>query len=86
MGFTQILATTLFGDNQACIALSRNPVTHSRAKHIDIRHHFIRERVKSHEINLEFCSTKDMLADIFTKQLPRVLFEKFRAALGVGDN
>ena len=86
MGFTQILATTLFGDNQACIALSRNPVAHSRARHIDIRHHFIRERVESHEINLEFCSTKDMLADIFTKQLPRILFEKFQAALRVGDN
>ena len=54
MGFTQILATTLFGDNQACIALSWNPVAHSRAKHINIQHHFIRERVESHKINLEF--------------------------------
>jgi hypothetical protein len=85
LGFTQVQATTIHADNQGCIALSRNPVSHSRAKHIDIRHHFIRERVANKEIDLQFCSTKDMLADIFTKALPREAFEKFRAALGVGE-
>jgi hypothetical protein len=84
LGFTQTLATTIHADNQGCIALSRNPVSHSRAKHIDIRHHFIRERVASNEITLEYCSTKDMVADIFTKALPREAFEKCRGALGVG--
>ena len=85
LGFTQAEATTIHADNQGCIALSHNPVAHSRAKHIDIRHHFIRERVANNEVNLQFCSTKDMLADMFTKQLPREAFEKFRAALGVGE-
>jgi hypothetical protein len=85
LGFPQTKATTIHADNQGCIALSRNPVAHSRAKHINIRHHFIRERVANSEIDFHFCTTKDMLADIFTKQLPREAFEKFRAALGVGE-
>jgi hypothetical protein len=83
-GFTQAEAMTIHADNQGCIALSWNPVSHSRAKHIDIQHHFIRERVENSEVDLRFCSTKDMVADIFTKPLPRELFEKFRSALGVG--
>ena len=86
LGFQQIEATTIHADNQGCIALARNPVAHSRAKHIDIRHHFIRERVANSEIDLRFCPTKNMLADIFTKQLPREAFERFRAALGVGEH
>ena len=49
MDFPQISATIIFADNQGCIALTRN---HSRAKHIDIRHHFIRERVGMGEIDL----------------------------------
>jgi hypothetical protein len=85
MGFPQIQATTLHADNMSCIALSRGTVTHSRAKHIDIRHHFIRERIANSEINLQHVSTRDMLADILTKQLPREAFEKFRNALGVGE-
>ena len=85
LGFPQVQATTIHADNQGCIALSRGTVTHSRAKHIDIRHHFLRERVASSEVNLLYCSTKDMLADILTKQLPREAFERFRLALGVGE-
>ena len=83
MGFVQTTATVIRADNQGAIALSHNPVGHSRAKHIDIRHHFIQEHIQNAEIKLEYCSTKDMLADIFTKQLPKEAFEKFRLALGV---
>ncbi|KAG5728177.1 hypothetical protein E4T56_gene19310 [Termitomyces sp. T112] len=83
LGYPQLHATVIHADNQGCIALARNPVAHSRAKHIDIRHHFLRERDETKEIELRYCSTKDMLADIFTKSLPREAFEKFRDALGV---
>jgi len=83
LDFPPITATVIFTDNQGCIALANNPVSHSRAKHIDIRHHFIRERVEQHEVELKYVSTKDMLADVFTKALPRETFEKFRTLLGV---
>ena len=84
MGYPQSTATLIHADNQGCIALARNPVSHSRAKHIDIRHHFIRERINRSEIELRYCSTVEMLANIFTKQLPRDAFERFRTVLGVG--
>jgi len=86
MGFKQILATTIHIDNQGCIVLTHNPVNHSCTKHIDIRHHFIREHVASKEVNLCYVSTKDMLADMFTKQLLREAFEWFRDALRVGEH
>jgi len=75
--------TIIHADNQGSIALAHNPVSHSRAKHIDIRHHFIRERVERGEVSLDYVSTKEMIADIFTKALPRESFEKFRTNLGV---
>jgi len=43
LNFTQTTATIIKADNQGCIALVHNPVSHSRAKYIDIRHHFIQE-------------------------------------------
>ena len=79
-------ATVLHADNQGCIALAWNQVTHTCTKHIDIHHHFIWERVDHGEIDLQYCSSKDMLADILTKQLPREAFERFRGELGVGGN
>lgn len=83
LDFPQTDATIIHADNQGCIALAGNPVSHSRAKHIDIRHHFIRERIENKEIKLEYISTKNMLADIFTKALPCESFIKFRERLGV---
>jgi len=83
LGYPQTNATIIHADNQDCITLTCNPVTHTHAKHIDIRHHFIRERVKNKEINLQYCSTKDMIADIFTKQLLWEAFKCFRSALGI---
>ena len=76
LDFPPATATIVHANNQGCIA-------HSRAKHIDIRHHFIHERVERGEVDLHYVSTKDMLADIFTKALPRETFIKFRTRLGV---
>jgi len=83
LDFPPTTATVIFADNQGCIALANNPVSHSCAKHIDIRHHFIWEHIEQHEVELKYVSTKDMLADVFTKALPRETFEKFRTLLGV---
>ena len=56
-------------DNISAINLSKNPIQHSRTKHIDIRHHFLRDHVQNGDISLEFVNTNNQLADIFTKPL-----------------
>jgi hypothetical protein len=58
-------------DNQGCIAISNNPTLNSRSKHIDIRHHVVRDLVDDGTIKLEYCPTKMMVADILTKGLPK---------------
>ncbi|GKB48594.1 retrovirus-related pol polyprotein from transposon TNT 1-94 [Tanacetum coccineum] len=65
----------LYCDNRSAIALCCNNVKHSWSKHIDIRHHFIREQVEKYVVELYFVSTDYHLADIFTKALPRERFE-----------
>nr|GEZ03224.1 hypothetical protein [Tanacetum cinerariifolium] len=65
----------LYCDNRSAIALYYNNVQHSRSKHIDIRHHFIREQVEKGVVKLCFVTTDYQLADIFTKALPRERFE-----------
>nr|GEU81896.1 retrovirus-related Pol polyprotein from transposon TNT 1-94 [Tanacetum cinerariifolium] len=70
-------------DNRSAIALCCNNVQHSRSKHIDICHHFIREQVKRGVVELHFVSTDYQLADIFTKALPRQRFEFILPRLGM---
>jgi hypothetical protein len=81
MGFEQKEPTILNEDNQGCIRLSANDNSHQRTKHIDIKHHFVRERVKSGEIKLEYVNTKENLADMQTKALPTPLFETLKQKL-----
>ncbi|XP_047331351.1 secreted RxLR effector protein 161-like [Impatiens glandulifera] len=76
-------ATTVFGDNNSVIKLSKNPVMHGRSKHIDVRFHFLRELTKDETVNLEYCNTKEQIADIMTKPLKLDAFEKLRDLLGV---
>ena len=61
--------STIYCDNTSTINLSKNPVNHSRTKHIDIRHHFLRDNIEKGIINLEHISTENQIADIFTKPL-----------------
>ena len=75
--------TTIYEDNQGAIELAKNVKYHNRTKHIDICHHFVRERVVSNEIQVIYCPTGDMIADIMTKRLARLAFEKLRDLLGV---
>nr|GEX26043.1 hypothetical protein [Tanacetum cinerariifolium] len=70
-------------DNKSAIALCCNNVQHSRSKHIDIRHHFIREQVETGVVELYFVTTDYQLANIFTKALPRDQFEFLLLRLGV---
>ncbi len=75
--------TNLYEDNQGAICLAKNPVAHRRTKHIDIRHHFVREQVATGSIKIEYVSTKEQVADVLTKPLPRDAFEQMRVKLGL---
>ncbi|GJT98375.1 retrovirus-related pol polyprotein from transposon TNT 1-94 [Tanacetum coccineum] len=76
----------LYCDNRSAIALCCNNVQHSRSKHIDIRHHFIREQVEKGVVELYFVTTDYQLADIFTKALPRERFEFILPRLGMKNS
>nr|GFB20704.1 retrotransposon protein, putative, unclassified [Tanacetum cinerariifolium] len=73
----------LYCDNCSAIALCCNNVQYSRSKHIDIRHHFIRDQVERGMVKLYFVTTDYQLADIFTKALPRQWFEFILSHLGM---
>ena len=76
--------TRILEDNQGAVYLSKNPRDHPRTKHIDIKYHYVRDTVNENIMNIIKCDTKDMVADIFTKSLPRPAFQKHRAAMSVG--
>lgn len=59
--------TVVFEDNEAAIKMAKNPQYHGRAKHISIKYHFIREQVTNRQIELKYCRTDEMIADMFTK-------------------
>ena len=77
------LPTTFYCDNQGAIRLSTNATFHGRTKHIDVHFHFIRQTISSGHISLVYVPTGGMTADIFTKALDRVKFERFRTNLNV---
>ncbi|GJS00997.1 hypothetical protein Tco_0317505 [Tanacetum coccineum] len=73
----------LYCDNKSAIALCCNNVQHSRAKHIDVRYHFIKEQVENGIVELYFVRTEYQLADIFIKPLPRERFNFLIKKLGM---
>ena len=84
MGFPQTQASIIYEDNKSCINIAESYKTHPAVKHIDVRHHFIRDRVlEVKDIQLQKLGTADMTADLFTKQLPYPLFKKHRRSLGI---
>ncbi|GJS47227.1 retrovirus-related pol polyprotein from transposon TNT 1-94 [Tanacetum coccineum] len=70
-------------DNKGAIDLSKNPVQHSRTKHIEIRHHFLRDNVQKGHISIEKVSSVDNITDILTKPLKRESFNYLRLGLGM---
>ena len=73
----------IFCDNTSAINISKNSVLHSRTKHIDMRHHFLRDHVERQDVSLVFVDTKSQLADIFTKPLGEDDFCHIRNGLGL---
>ena len=74
----------VFCDNTSVINLSKNPVQHSKSKHIEIRYHFIRDLVEEKTVYLEFINTDNQKADIFTKPLDGPRSESLCKTIGVG--
>ena len=70
-------------DNTSTISLAKNPVQHTRTKHIDVRHHFIRDHVQKKDVKVQFVPTQQQLADIFTKPLGVDQFTFIRGDLGM---
>ncbi|KAJ7516879.1 hypothetical protein O6H91_21G002900 [Diphasiastrum complanatum] len=70
-------------DNISAQALANNPIFHARSKHIEVAHHFVREKLIGGEIKLEHIDTSSCIADMLTKPLSKSSFNKHRANLGV---
>ena len=68
----------VYEDNRACIKIAENASSMRRSKHIDIRHHFLREHVDNGTIVVKPVGTKEQLADVMTKILGRQEFIRFR--------
>jgi hypothetical protein len=75
----------LLCDNESTVKIANNPIQHSRTKHIEIRHHLLRDHVAKGDIILEGVRSKDQLADIFTKPLDKTHFCMLRNELNILD-
>ena len=71
LGFNDLAVLTMYCDNRSAIKLAENPVYHSRSKHIDIRHHFVRDMLKDKLFIVKHIATENQVADFLTKGLPK---------------
>ena len=76
-------AIPIFYDNTSAISISKNHVMYSKTKHIPVKYHFVREQVTENNFKLEYVGTKEQIADIFTKPLPREAFDYLHLKLGI---
>ena len=73
--------TTIWEDNQSCIAYSQNALVSEKTKHIDLKYHFVKDHVQLGTIKLRYLPTGDMVADMLTKPLPGPALVKHRSAI-----
>ena len=73
----------LYYDNTSAIDISKNLVMHAKTKHIAIKFHYVRELVEDKQVKMEYIYTKEQIANIFTKPLPKDAYEYLRGKLGV---
>ena len=85
MGMKQMKATTVYGDNAGSLQIAKNPAMHSKAKHIAVKYHFIRELVESQQVEVVKIGTKEQLADGMTKALPKATHLIHAKAYGISE-
>ena len=76
----------LYNDNQGAGELVKNPIFHSRTKHIDIRHHFVREAYELKKMAPKYIGTEERTADVFTKALFTPKHQSCISSLGIAEN
>ena len=81
VGLAQPASTPLFIDNSTAIRIALEEGNHARRKHINVKHHYVREQATEGYIELKWVPTADQLADFFTKPMPRARFEQLRASI-----
>ena len=82
IGFPQaVKPIDLFSDSQGAIAMTYNPVQRDASKHVEVADHYAREQVERGTITVSHVPTKDMIADLLTKTLPKLTFEGLAASL-----
>lgn len=77
------ICVKIFADNQSAIKVSKNPEFHKRLKHVDIKFHFVRDKINNGVVTVNYLSTDNQIADMFTKPLSLYMFNKFRNQLGL---
>lgn len=73
----------IFYDNTSVVNMAKNSVRHKRTKSIDVRHHFLIDNMEKGNISMEFCKTKEQIANIFTKTLSTNHYERNHLKLGL---
>ncbi|MBW0526230.1 hypothetical protein O181_065945 [Austropuccinia psidii MF-1] len=74
---------TIYNNNQGAINRAKNPIYHSRTKHIDVHYNSIRDLINNHEVNLKYLETEELVADCLTKALDRIKQQKFNKYMGL---
>ncbi|GAV74050.1 hypothetical protein CFOL_v3_17532 [Cephalotus follicularis] len=85
IGFAPKSAMSLFCGNKAAIEIAHNPVQHDRTKHVEVDHHFIKEKIDAKEARFPFVKMEDQLADVLTKAVSSRVFYNSLGKLGIHD-
>jgi hypothetical protein len=83
MGFIQKQPSIICGDNESAIAIAKNLQFHQRSKHVDIKWHLIKDKIKYKEVQSESCRDYEQTADILTKALPRAKHSQHTKEMGL---
>ena len=86
LGISSKIPPIVYCDNLSATYLIANPILHARTKHIEVDHHFIREKIQDKVLTIEHVSAEEQIADIFTKPLPSHIFSRFKIKLNVLPN